>query len=756
MATKKDKAGVIHQLFLKLNGSSRQKWEVVNQEGHDYYLDNQLSAEEKKALEDNGQPTFTINRIIPIVEMLNFYATANDPKWQAVATEGSDSEIAAVHNDIADYIWYISDGKQQMHQVINDACTKSVGYMQVYVDGNADQGMGEVKVRNLEPFDVFVDPQARDPLYRDAAFMMVHKIVPRAQLENEFPAHKASIQKSNSQYPSHFGFTQKAEERDFQYKDISENFSIAGDDETLIDYYEMYEKISVPYIHVFYSIPPNEIEMKQIEETAKAQINEKVEESKVQFKEQLLQLQQAFEQGQMIKERFEKSSKELEQKFQVDFKQEKDMLVQQMIQEGTRVEQKVVSEKEFDILMQGELKSNITQKVKYFERKIRMQVCVGDKILQEKILPSDTYPIVPIHYKWTGTPYPMSAVAPLIGKQKELNKAHQLMVHNASLGSSLRWMYVDGSIDVDYWEKFSSAPGAILPVNNGYDSPKEVLPAQLSAAFVQMVQSGKQDMEYLAGIYSSQQGDMGAQHDTYKGLLANDEYGTRRVKNWVENNVKAGLKQIGLLVRDYAQHIYQANKVFRIAQPSAIQEQREVEINVPLYNDVGEKIGMHNDYSAARFDIRVVAGNSLPVNRWAYLGELKELMQLGVVDDIAVLAETDVKNKENIAKRKSLYSQLQGQIENMEEEIKSDKGTIETLERQLIQAGIKDKIRQAEHDMRKQVLDSKARVKTDTAVNKAQLDAAAKEAKMNLKEQKMDLKVRSDIKKKIASEPEEV
>ena len=58
--------------------------------------------------------------------------------------------------------------------------------------------------------------------------------------------------------------------------------------------------------------------------------------------------------------------------------------------------------------------------------------------------------------------------------------------------------------------------------------------------------------------------------------------------------------------------------------------------------------------------------------------------------------------------------------------------------------------------MRKQVLDSKARVKSDTAVNKAQLDATAKEAKMNLKEQKMDLKVRSDIKKKIASEPEEV
>lgn len=76
MATKKDKSGQIHNLFLKLNGQNRRKWEIVNQQGHDFFLDNQMSHEEKKNLEDQGMPTFTINRIIPIIEMLNFYATA--------------------------------------------------------------------------------------------------------------------------------------------------------------------------------------------------------------------------------------------------------------------------------------------------------------------------------------------------------------------------------------------------------------------------------------------------------------------------------------------------------------------------------------------------------------------------------------------------------------------------------------------------------------------------------------------------------
>ena len=65
---------------------------------------------------------------------------------------------------------------------------------------------------------------------------------------------------------------------------------------------------------------------------------------------------------------------------------------------------------------------------------------IGDTFMYEAVLPGLEYPIVPIHYKWTGTPYPMSAVAPLVGKQQELNKAHQLMIHNASLGSSLRYL----------------------------------------------------------------------------------------------------------------------------------------------------------------------------------------------------------------------------------------------------------------------------------------------------------------------------
>ena len=120
---------------------------------------------------------------------------------------------------------------------------------------------------------------------------------------------------------------------------------------------------------------------------------------------------------------------------------------------------------------------------------------------------------------------------------------------------------------------------------------------------------------------------------------------------------------------------------------------------------------------------------------------------MGVVDDIAVLAETDVKAKDKIAQRKSLYSQLQGNISNLEEEVKNQAGTIETLERQLIQAGIRDKIRSAEHEMRKKVVDTSARLKADAAVQKAQKDGQARQLKEIGKNYEKDLKRDAEIKK---------
>tara|TARA_R100000278_G_scaffold57097_1_gene47068 strand:+ start:11 stop:2170 length:2160 start_codon:yes stop_codon:yes gene_type:complete len=667
---------------------------------------------------------------MPVVEMLNFYATAQQPRWQAIGAEGSDVDVAAVFSDMADFIWYNSDGSSLYANAINDCITKSIGYLMVSVDTDQDHGMGEVVIQNPEPFDVYVDPKSRDMMFKDAAYILIKKLLPKNHLMKTYPAYKAKIKKAAGNQDSEDYFTEKSldkDQKDFTYKDIDYSDSIdpqTGEHEELVDFYELYEKIKVAYMNVFYRTPPSTEVLKAIGNQVKVKIAEMQQEMEVQLMEQQSKMQEAVQKGDMLEARFELEMKKAQEQMEKQLQVAQQEFQSQLVAEQSKMENMIVSEKEFKSMMKSEVfAKSLVNAVKFYGTRIKQTVVVGDKTLYDRVLPEKIteFPLVPFHFKWTGTPYPISAVSPLIGKQRELNKAHQIMVHNASLGSSLRWVHEEGSIDTDHWEQYSSSPGALLPIRPGSTAPTPIQPAPLSNAFFSIVQEGKGDMEYLAGIYGAMQGDVSAQHETYRGMLAMDEYGTRRVKQWMKNSIEPALKQLGLLVMQYSQSLYTANKVFRVVQPNALQGEKEVEINVPMYNDLGEAVGKFNDYSSAKFDVRIIAGSTLPINRWAYLDELKQLMQLGVIDDIAVLSETDVRNKEKIAQRKSLYSQMQSKIQGMEETLKDKEGTIETLERQLVQAGIKNKVMQAAVEINKEKEGVKSKLKEASTKTEASI-----------------------------------
>tara|TARA_R110002020_G_scaffold152890_1_gene331907 strand:- start:13400 stop:15745 length:2346 start_codon:yes stop_codon:yes gene_type:complete len=731
------KADRIVRLFDRANIAARQDWEYINQKGFDFSNDNQLTEEEKQALESQGMPTFTINRIMPVVEMLNFYATANQPRWNAIGVEGSDSDVAAVFSDMADYIWYNSDGQTLFANAVNDSVTKSIGYLMVTVDKDADQGMGEVKIEQPDPFDVYVDPKARDILFRDAAYVMLRKLIPKNHLMKLYPTHTAKIKKAANRYGNEFKYTEKEVEglrKDFHYKDIGEDGSIdpeTAENDPLIEFFECYEREKTPLMNVFYRIPPDPAQIKEMQQQVQVKMMEMTAELEVQAKEKEQQLNQAVESGQMIPERMVLEMEKFQKEADAQMQQAQQQLMSELQAEATKTNNIIMSKKQFETLSDGEggaeIMKNIIDVIAFYKTRIKVTCVAGDKLLYEYYLPEkvDQYPIIPFHYKWTGTPLPISAVSPLIGKQMEINKSHQIMVHNASLGSSLRWLHEEGSLDIDYWEQYASSPGALLPVRPGAQPPTPVQPAPLSNAFFSICQEGKADMEHLAGIYSSMQGDTKAQHETFRGMLAIDEYGTRRVKQWLKNALEPALKELGIIVMKMSQSVYSAQKKFQIVQPSAIQEGKTQEINIPIYNDMGEAISKSMDYTKAKFDVRIISGSTLPVNRWAYLDEMKELMKLGVVDDVAVLAETDLKNKMNIIKRKSIYSQMQGQLQSMESALKDKEGTIETLERQLVQAGIKGKVMQAEVEINKQ----KEQIKTDAKKEYLETEAKQKHAR---------------------------
>jgi len=742
------KANENYQLWNRANTAQRGKWNYTAQKGHDFYLNEQLSTEETDALRESGMPDFIINRITPIIEIMKYFVTANNPKWQAVGAEGSDSDVAQVHSDIADYCWYLSNGKSVYSSVVLDALTKGIGYFHVDINQDADNGKGEVLFKRIEPFDIFVDPMSRDFLFRDASFIMIRKNLSKTQLKAVLPDYKAKIDKASAPSDMMSYSTTDFRDRDSVIQeDIGGTFTESGEDDEIVPFFECYKKIKVPFYNLLILVPPSEEEMEQIKQTVEVKIKEFTAEAQVKMAETVASLDQALQSGEIIPERAELEKQKSLKEMQMSIEQVKQQLMSEMQEAATRTETSIVSEKEYKILMENEdIAETIIQANKFHQSRIKLTCSLGEEtFLYEYILPIPEYNIIPVPYMYTGTPYPMSAVVPLIGKQQEINKAHQIMIHNANLASNLRWLYEEGSVPEDEWEQYSSSAGALLKYRQGFTPPTPVQPAAINNAFYTITQEGKQDVEYISGIYSSMMGNTKEQPETYRGLLANDEYGTRRIKAWMQSIVEPCLEHLGRVFKEVAQKTYTTNKVFRIVQPEAGQsiseaQEKDVEINIPIFNDYGKAIGKWMDYETARFDIRIVAGASMPLNRWALIEEYFRWFQAGLIDDIAMLAETDIRGKKQIAARKSLYSQLSSQLEQVQEALKDKEGTIETLERQLVQAGIKDKIKTAEVETKKDVLQTEAQQRMMRGLMEGEMSNFRKDLRRELDKAKDDNK----------------
>ncbi len=731
-----NKAEKNKQLFQKANNYYRKKWFSDSQKSMDFYLNEQLTADEKEDLREGGMPDFIINRITPAIDVMKFFVTANNPRWQAIGTEGSDSDIAHVHSMIAEYCWHLSNGRSLFGQVIQDSLVKGCGFFRVDIDPNADRGQGEVVFRSIDPYDIYVDPLSRDFLFRDANYIIVQKNLSKSALINMMPSMKKKLVRASGSVESkQYSLRDVHESETIQPGDVeNEAFTLEGEQDELLDYYEVYTKEKVPYVNVWVKTPPSPEELETIRAEAQAQAELIAQDIEVSLKEKELELATLVQEGEMLPERMEVEMQKAQKEAEAKIEEQRAILEANLVEAKSRTVQNVMEKAVFDELMKDETyQKNLVEAVDFFKTQIKVCASAGDMYLYEQVLPLSEYPIIPVMYTHTGTPYPVGAVLPMVGKQREINKAHQIMLHNANLASNLRWLYTEGSVDEEEWEKYSSSPGAMLKYRQGFEAPTPVQPLPINNAFYTVTQQGKEDIEYISGITSQMQGVGQPQHDTYRGMLALDEYGTRRIRQWINNTVEPALEQMGKVFKEIAQFTYTAKKVFRLVQPEAGAtegEVQEVSINIPIYNDFGEVISRWNDYQSSQFDIRIVAGSTQPINRWALLDEYFKWYEAGLIDDIAMIEQTDIRNKKALMQRKSMYSQMQSQMEQMQETIKNQSGTIETLERQVVQAGIKAKIQEGEQVVNKEVTQTQAEQKLLQRMMKGEADLQKKEMKL--------------------------
>ena len=164
-------------------------------------------------------------------------------------------------NELLSYIYDQSDGRTAIRQAIDDYYVTGMGFIQVYQNPQADGGKGEVMIKDIDPIDVYIDPNSRDRYFDDAENIIVSRLFSKAQLEKMYPQYKNAIQAASGEYETDQIVTGGKDNTGITFPGEVDTF----EEDTYIRGYERYSKITENMYRVFQQYDQKEYRLSQKE-----------------------------------------------------------------------------------------------------------------------------------------------------------------------------------------------------------------------------------------------------------------------------------------------------------------------------------------------------------------------------------------------------------------------------------------------------------------------------------------------------------
>ncbi len=696
--------------------SARQNWAQQAVEDNEFRNGKQWTDDQVTALRKRAQEPLVVNVVHSAVEQAKAMLTANNPKFQSTARENSDAKVGRMFSDLMAYIWDHSNGNVELKQAIDDYYVKGMGVMMAYIDPNADFGSGEVKLKSLDPLELFIDPSSKDPFCRDAANILVGKLISQTQLIDMYPEFETQIRESSE--TSHLNTTSESR-YGLRSEDVTLKRRSVGDsitDERELELFERYSKVKQPYYKIYDPLSDDQKVLNEVD----------FEEYK---KEPIVLITNAGEQSVFTDKANVGQYMQIAETIGTTYHLMQDPMSGQPVPmageehagsiAGTTTTIDVMTKA--DLIEDGGIMVNeieITQ--------IEQCVSVGDTKLFMVTLPIEEYPIVPFMNGFNRNPYPLSDVRLVKGLQEYINKIRSLIVAHASSSTNVKLLIPRGSMDRKLLEaEWGKAGTAVIEFDPELGQPIVAGPVPLPNELYKNEADAKADIERILGIYALMQGDIGSAPQTFKGTVALDEFGQRRIKS-KRDDIEECINQLAKVVVGMIQYVYTDQKVFRLMQPN--NRPLEMEINSPLYDDIGNLMGKVNDVTIGKYDVIVLSGSTLPSNRWARFEYYMQLYQSGLIDQIEVLKQTDVADMEGVLERAGQMQKMQQQIQMQTEEIKNLKGDLQTAQRE----SLHDRKRVEVKEFEKKLAKAEAKVEMAAKLYQTRLADELKVAKEDL------------------------
>lgn len=652
---------------------ARGEWEKQARADQEFRNGVQWTHAEEQELARRDQAPIVVNVLYPAIEQAKAMLTTRTPRFATTARDDSDAKLAHVITALMSYVWDQSHGNAVLKQAIDDYYVTGVGYLLTYWDALADRGHGEVKLVAVPSLEVFPDPASQDRWLSDAAHIIVAKTLTLEQLQLLWPDLRSM---AGNLKPCSGEDTGGAVERHAQEGQQVGPTSALGDAEVYLAL-DRYSRITLNYYMV--RDPQSGTERAFLPDEYAAYLKEPA----------LIQTIGGTAQYVVLED-------DVAQLLNLYNQLGPQYHMAQNPQTGQVSPVSGLAAEDPEAIPNSDVTIAVVDQRWMVEHgvvevfvtplpRIQRIFSVGGQLVYEGVLPVSNYPIVPIMALHNRNPYPQSPVRLVRGLQEYINKLRSLIIAHATSSTNVKVLIPRGSVDKkELREELGRAGAGAIFFDAEMGTPVVLAPIPLPNELYHNEAQARGDIEQILGVYALMQGDQQNAPATYRGTIAIDEFGQRRIRSQ-QDDVEQSLNRLAKVVLELIQALYRKHKIFRLIQPNDVEVTQEV--NVPMYSDFSKEIiRVHNDVSVGQYDVIVVSGSMLPSNRWALFEGYMRLFERGVIDQLELLRKTEVVDTPGVMERFGQIQRLQQAITALQQTVKQLQGDLQTAQREAVHA----------------------------------------------------------------------
>ena len=242
-------------------------------------------------------------------------------------------------------------------------------------------------------------------------------------------------------------------------------------------------------------------------------------------------------------------------------------------------------------------------------------------------------------------------VEQIMSPQHYVNELTNQIIDNAKNTANMQWI-IDKNSGIGQG-KLTNRPGLVIRKTPGSEVRRDTPPAMPNYVREQ-IEVLKKDIQDISGVFDSLKGEQQGSITAASAILALQEASQARIRLKIKL-MEASLSELAQIVYSRMQQFWKLDRWVRIT---------DVEGN-PSFREIGAQV-LSNDY-----DLKVMAGSTMPVNRNAMLDLMIRLAQtngedgLPLVDRKAVLEFLPTGDKKAITDR---FAELQAQQQQAQQQ----------------------------------------------------------------------------------------